>query len=305
MRRPLGRVVGMASTFTGVLAVGAAVALGFLVPPPPAAGAAVAPIVAVLLYASFRGIPASVLTARSAAAVALALAIGYVVVPGLAVTVGPALLPERLFLGLFVVLAGPTTVGSAIVWTRVDDGDVALTTTIAVVSVAASPLVVPALFAALRSATVSLDPVAIGLDLLAVLAGGAVLKVLLPDDLIGGRTLDRVAVVAIASLVYVAVGTAGLDGTRFADVVPIAGAVVLVDLVVLASTAVGSHLVGLSRLQRRSVVYAAGLKNLAIPLLVASSIDAAPALPIVLFYALQQFVGSIRAEAPAGALRRA
>lgn len=297
------RVLEVASTFTGVLAIAAAAALGVLVSPPPLAEAAVAPIVAVLLYSSLHGASASVLSARSVAAVGLALAIGYAVVPGLAALVGPALLPDRLFLGLFVVLAGPTTVGSAIVWTRVDGGDVALTTTIAVLSVAVSPVVVPALFVALRSTSVSLDPAAIGVDLLAVLAGGVLLKALLPDDLIAGRTLDRVAVVAVASLVYVAVGTTGFDGTRVVDVASIVGAVFLVDLVVLGSAAMGSRVVGLSRPQRRSVVYAAGLKNLAIPLLVASAIDAAPVLPIVVFYVLQQFVGSIRAEAPEGAIR--
>ena len=297
----MGRVVEVAGSFAGVVAIVGAVALGLLMPPPAAAEAAVAPIVAFLLYTSLRGFSTNVLSARSAGAVALALAIGYLVVPGLAALVGPALLPGRLFLGLFVVLAGPATVGSAIVWTRVDGGDVALTTTIAVLSVALAPVVVPGLFVLFLSTPVSLDPAAIGLDLLAVLVGGVALELVLPDDLLSGQTLDRLAVVAVAALVYFAVGTTGFDGSRLVDVVAILAAVVLVDLVVLASTALGGHLLGLSRSQRRSVVYGAGLKNLAIPLLVAHSIGAAPVLPIVLFYVVQQLVGSIRAEAPTDA----
>ena len=297
----MGRVVEVAGTFGGVVAVVAAVALGFLLPPPDAAEAAVAPIVALLLYTSLQGFSMDVVSARSAGAVALALTIGYLVVPGLAAIVGPALLPPRLFLGLFVVLAAPATVGSAIVWTRVDDGDVALTTTIAVLSVALAPVVVPGLFVVFLSTSVSIDPAATGLDLLAVLAGGVFLQVFLPDDLLAGQTLDRLAVVAVAALVYIAVGTTGFDGTRLVDVAAILAAVVLVDVVVLVSTALGGRLLGLTRAQRRSVVYGAGLKNLAIPLLVAASIDAAPVLPIVLFYVVQQLAGSIRAEAPADA----
>lgn len=296
----MDRVVEAAEAFAGVLAIVAAVVLGVLVPPPPAAEAAVSPVVAVLVYASLQGVSAELVSARSAAAVGLSLAIGYLVVPALAALVGPALLPERLFIGLFVVLAGPTTVGSAIVWTRLDDGDATLTALTAVLSVALSPVVVPALFVGLLSTSVSLDPVAIGVDLMTVLAAGVVLTLLVPGDTFAERTLDRLALAAIAALVYVAVGTTGLGGTRPVDVVAVAAAVVAVDLVVLAATAAGGRLLGLPAPQRRSVRYAAGLKNLAIALLVAAAIDGAPVLPIVVFYVLQQLVGSIRAEASIG-----
>lgn len=299
----MDRVVSLAGRFSGVLGILVAAVLGVVLPPPPAAEAAVSPVVAVLVYASLQGVSADLVSARSAAAVGLVLAIGFLLVPALAALVGPALLPERLFLGLFVVLAGPTTVGSAIVWTRLDGGDAALTALAAVLSVALAPLVVPALFVGLLSTSVSLDPVAIGVDLVTVLAAGALLTLLVPDDLLAERTLDRLALAAIAGLVYVAVGTTGLGGTGPVDLVAVAAAVAAVDLVVLAATAAGGALLALPARQRRSVRYAAGMKNLAIALLVAAAIDAAPVLPIVLFYVLQQVVGAVRAEAPGDAVR--
>jgi len=179
-----------------------------------------------------------------------------------------------------------------------DDGDVALTTTIATVSVALSPFVVPALFAGLLSTTVAIDPLAIGRTLLVVLLGGALLRVVVPDRAVSERGVDRIAVLAIAVLVYVAVGTARFAGATLTSVGVVVLAALAVDVVVVTLAALGGRLLGLTPPQRRSVVYGAGLKNLGVSLLVAASVPAAPVLPIVVFYVAQQLVSSLRAETP-------
>lgn len=298
MSRRLERSRTLLRSGRGPLAILLAAGLAAVLPPPASAGALVAPIVAVLVFTALRGFSPAALSTRSAGAVALALAIGYLAVPGLAALAAP--LDPGLYAGLLPVLVAPTTVGSAIVWTRVDGGDVTLTTTAAAVSVGLSPVVVPALLAGLGSAAVSLDPLAVALDLLVVLVAGGALAYLVPEGAVPADRLDDVAVLAIGGLVYVAVGTTGLDGLGVADVGGVALAVLAVDAVAVGLAAGVGRLVGLDRARRRSVAYVGGLKNLGLSLLVARSLAVPTVLPVVAFYVVQQLAASVRAELAGG-----
>ncbi|WP_338741814.1 bile acid:sodium symporter [Haloplanus salilacus] len=110
-------------------------------------------------------------------AVAVGLAVSYVVLPVAAFALAPTLPATEHRVGLFVVSAVPITAGSSIVWTRLSDGDAELAALVAVVSIVLSPIIAPPVLSALVGSTVALSPVSVVSSLLLIVGGGVALRV--------------------------------------------------------------------------------------------------------------------------------
>lgn len=258
----------------------------------------VAPMVAVLVFLSFRGLAGVATGLRSGAAVVgLSLVVSYLLVPVLGIGVATHLLSGEARLGLAVVLAAPTTAGSAIVWTRLSGGDAQLSTLASVASIALAPIATPVVLAGIAGRTAAVPVDAILLELAAIVALAAVLVRLVPAGAVSDETADRLSMAVILALIYTSVATleaGAVDGA-------VLGAVLLASLVILAlgaaaSVGLGVSL-GLARPELLALAFAGNLKNLGIALLVAVAVGSAVAVTaVVAYYVLQQLLGALVAD---------
>lgn len=302
MLRTIGAAVGR---FRNVLVVALAVAAGVAYP---GAGASleplVGPLVAFLVYSSLRGWRADgsgeVTVASYGALVALAVGLSYVVVPAGGIRLARAAVGESAVLGFAVALSAPTTAGSAVLWTRFADGDVRLSATAAVASLALAPAATPAVLAWLAGASASVPTAAVAVDLATIVGGGALLVAALPSA-VPSRAVNGGATLAIALLIYASV--AGIDPAGISlRVLPgiVAVAVGLVGLGLAAATLCGRAL-GLDGERILPLFFAGSLKNLGVALLLAVPYaDPLIVTTVITSYVVQQLSAALIADARAG-----
>lgn len=282
-----------------VLLVAAAALAGGVAP---VAGDALAPlatpIVVFLVYGSLRDARSGGGLTPSPATVAACLCISYVALPTVAALLGRAFLSTAVTTGVLVAVAAPTTAGSAIVWTRLGDGDTGLAAVVALVSILLSPLVTPTILSITLMTAVSLDVTVIVRKLLIIVCGAVALAWLTAGRSPREIHLQHGSLAAIVALVYISVASSDFDGiaTTFLGEVALAAlAIVCIGLVVVL---VGGTAVGLGRRRLTAVFFSSDLKNLGIALTVASSLDigAGPAVSVTVFYVVQQLASGLVAE---------
>jgi len=280
-----------------VVLVVAAAALGLWFPQLAGVGAFTLPIVAFLVYISLRDVdPRSLAAGVPLRALAVGLAVSYVVLPAGAFLLGTALITPEHRVGLYVVSAVPITAGSSIVWTRLSDGDVELAALVAVTSIVLSPVVTPPVLSALVGSTVALSPGSVVSNLLFIVGGGVGLRVAVPDDALSASQLDAGARASIGVLVYA--GVAGLDPGRVTADLPLLSVTTATLLLVGFVASAGLCLLGgLAPSVRSAVFFSGSLKNLGVSLLVVDvlGMPAATAV-VVVYYVLQQVVGALAAD---------
>ncbi|WP_336343217.1 bile acid:sodium symporter [Halalkalicoccus ordinarius] len=293
------RLVAGLRRFENVGIVLAAVALGVVVPGPGRyADVLVTPLVVFLIYGSLRGVSVADVESRSyGLAILCSLGISYVLLPFGGIRAADALLAGDALTGMAIVLAAPTTAGSAIVWTRLVGGDSKLAALASIGSLGVAPLLTPAVLSALldRRAVVPVESMAF--DLLVIVVGGVGLLVVIPDRLVSETAVDRGSGVTILVLIYSSIASVevgAIDAAGF-------GAVSAVVLLLLgggfALVRFAGHVAGVDRSTYLPLFFTGGLKNLGIALVIAFAYASATVVVVVVtYYVLQQVVGAVVAD---------
>lgn len=292
----VGVVLGRLSM---VFVIGVAAVLGVVLPDP---GALLQPfttvLVVFLVYASLRSFEAEEFSMDSVGLVLVGMLLSYMVVPFTAEAIGSLLLGRSTLMGVIVIAVGPTTAGSAVIWTRLSDGDVTLSLMIATTSILITPVVMPALISYYLAEQVAFSSYHVVGELVIIVGGGLFLTLAIPEDTLDEISIDRAALVAIAALVYIGVATSPLTGSPIPVVLHVAVTTIAVTGTVFAlSTAVGTVL-RLNRYLVRGLFFAGSLKNLGIAVIVVPllAVGGEAMIGAVTFYVTQQIASSVIAE---------
>ncbi|MFB6123473.1 MAG: bile acid:sodium symporter [Haloferacaceae archaeon] len=288
LRPALGRFDTLALVVAGAVA-------GLVVPGAGRLSPLVTPLVIVLVYGSFRGAAFDADGRRGLGRLlACVLAVAFVLVPLVAAASARYLVPDAARLGVLVVAAAPTTAGSAIVWTRLDDGDVQGVTVAAVVTMALSPLATPAVLSQLVDTAANLDVLPVLRDLAVILLGGAALTRLVPERLVSDAHVDAVSRLTVPVLVFVSVGAVKPGDVALAVVLGTALVAILTTGVVFGGARAVGPALGLDADEVAALSFGGGMKNLGIALLVADSLGAGgAAIVVTTFYVTQQVVAGV------------
>jgi predicted Na+-dependent transporter len=283
--------------FDTVALVGGAAVAGLVVPGAGRLSPLITPLVVVLVYGSFRGASFGADARRGLGRLLVCvLVVAFVLVPVVAAASARYLVPDTARLGVLVAAAAPTTAGSAIVWTRLDDGDVQGVTLAAVLTMALSPLATPAVLSQLVDTAANLDVLPVLRDLAIILVGGAALTSLVPDRLLTDDHVDTLSRVTVLVLVFVSVGAVDPGGVALAVVAGTALVALVTTAAAFGGARVGGPAFGLDADEVAALSFGGGMKNLGIALLVAESLGAGgAAIVVTTFYVTQQVVAGVAA----------
>lgn len=299
MKPPWYRHIARLRRFENLWLVLSAVVLGVLVPGPgESADVLVTPLVIFLVYGSLRGIDLATIEYRSYGVVILcSLVVSYVLLPFGGIRVVEVFLTGDALLGMAIVLAAPTTAGSAIIWTRLAGGDSELAALVSISSLGVAPLVTPVVLSSLLDQRIGVPAETMVIDLLVIVLGGMALMVVLPARLIGDAVVDRGSGLAILCLIYSSIASVDVGGIDPASFVVVG---VLVTSLLgggfLAVRFVGITM-GVDRSTYLPLFFTGGLKNLGIALLIAFAYRSAMVvIVIVTYYVLQQLISAVIAD---------
>lgn len=275
--------------------VAAAVLLGWRFPAPDSLAVVTTPLVAFLVFAGVDGVDwRTVLAGDRLLFVVVAVGLVYVL-PIAFAPVPMLLLDGPMRIGTLVVLTGPPTAGSAIVWSRLGGGDAATTVLVTTAALALAPLVTPAILGVVLGQGAPVDPVPVVRTLLLVVAGGVSLAWLVPAGAVDETTLDTLSLAAVVVLVYVGTATATVEGVSPSSLATV-GLVAVGFLAFAALLASGCALV-VGPERAVSLFFATGLRNLGIGVAVATTLPVEGAVVAVVgFYVVQQLAAAVTAE---------
>jgi predicted Na+-dependent transporter len=278
-----------------VLLVLLAVVAGLLVPAAAPFFRELTPfIVAFLVYSSLVGIrfDRRVLL-HALLPVTLVLVLSYAIIPIVGVSVGALYLSDGMLLGVGAALSAPATAGSAIVWTRLANGNEDLSAFATIFSLGLAPFVTPYLFHRLTSNTGAIPLQGMSTTLLLIMAAAGALLLLRPDGVGNESALHYLTVLAIGLLIYAGVGTTGLVDPMLVvgSVGPVAIAVLVTGLTYGALVV---RVIDGSPGDLVAIVFSGSLKNLGIALLLVLATSSRPALSAVIgYYVSQQILSAL------------
>lgn len=254
----------------------------------------ITPLVVFLTYSSVRALDGDQIDSASLVLPVLGIAISYVVLPLTALVVGRRLLAGPELVGVVVMVAGPATAGSALVWSRLSDSDIVLTVTIVLGSILLAPVVTPLLVTRLLGAEVELATLPILQELALIVVGALFLSWVVPDRVVGERWMDRASLLVVGALVYIGVASSSVAATSVRLLGLVVATTLAVCLVALMMAATAGFVTNVGRERARSLFFASGLKNLGIAIVVATSVSAkGVVVAIVTFYVVQQVIAGI------------
>lgn len=251
-------------------------------------------IVVFLVYSSFQGMDAESSPIGSYwRLVAVFLLLSYGVLPLVGLFVINTLPSGGTRTGFAIMLAAPTTAGSAIVWTRLSDGEVQFSTVASMTSLFLAPLFTPLVLGYLLSNSVGVPTFSILTDLVVILAGGALLHLAVPEGAVSPRNINISTSVAIALLIYITisgVSVGDMSSWWLARVLLISGLLLLtgISFVLLIK-----YVLKLTLSKAISLFFTINLKNLGIAVLVSVSYtEPLVVTTIVFYYVFQQVVSA-------------
>jgi predicted Na+-dependent transporter len=254
----------------------------------------ITPIVAFLIYSSLYNIKLRNVNMRSYASVLLAtLFITYVGLPMISVGLSGFLESDGTLVGLFVVMAAPSTAGSAIIWTRLSGGDVFLSTIASTFSIIFAPIATSILLVLLLHKEVQTLIPAIAAKLGIIIVGALLLRLIIPENTISDHHLEKGSQIAIVLLVYTGVATSSLKSLSLMDAVIVGSIVITLLFCGLLLAASCAAVLNIQPEQTFSLFFTSTFKNLGISLLIAVSFPIEGVIPvIVIYYILQQIAGA-------------
>ena len=252
-------------------------------------------IVTLLVYSSIRGVSVTrQRLSRAVEPVATASVLTFILVPAVGITWAKLSLSDGSLLGVAVVLSAPATAGSAIVWTRLCDGNEELSGMTAIASIALAPLLMPIVLFGLVGNLHSLDVVGLATKLFLVIVLAVGLRRLVPEDVVGESTVEYGSLVAISLLIYAGVGGAGLADTSLGFLGRIGSLVLVVFLVGLLAASALRAVSARRRPDLLAVLFAGTLKNLGISLFVVLSLGSDAAIhAVIVYYVGQQLLSAL------------
>lgn len=256
---------------------------------------AITPLVVFLVFTSVVGLqPSQINVSSYIFLILISLGISYVVLPVGGMQVANTVLADGAALGFAIALSVPTTTGSAIIWTRLSQGDVQLATTISIISLLLAPVMTPVVLSQLAGSQVAVPVVPILTELVVIVGGGVILAVLIPSRVVHPRLIDSGATAAILVLIYTSV--AGVEARLFTGwellaIVAVSFGLLGFGLVVSAFCKRGLNL---GRALTIPLFFTMNLKNLGIALLIAHTY-ASPlvTLSIITHYVIQQISSAV------------
>lgn len=196
--------------------------------------------------------------------------------------------------GFAIMLAAPTTAGSAIVWTRLSNGEVQLSTVGSILSLFLAPVFTPLLLSNLLSNTVSVPAMSIITDLVIILGGGILLYFALPTQAVSEKNINYLTSFCIMLLIYITVSgsnVTNIESDWLTQVFLMSLILLALGLIVVVFT---KKIFRLSYSKTASLYYISNMKNLGIAVLISVSYTEPLVLStIVFYYVFQQFVAAI------------
>jgi len=258
----------------------------------------VTPLVILLVFSSLNGLHFDKINSTSYyIIIAFSLFISYILLPIGGIHIAASLLSDGSLTGMAIILAAPTTAGSAIIWTRLSDGDDQLSTVASVVSLLLAPVFTPVIFGYIANSQVNIPVGSILLDLLVIIGGGVLLAVFVPKNTIDEEYIDRGAGLAILLLIYSSVANIEIGSLQIELFVSIVFVVLLVLGVSIIFTFLLSWLISLEKSTILPLFFTSSFKNLGIALFIAFSYPSSMVVvSIVVYYVIQQLVGAIIAD---------
>lgn len=254
----------------------------------------ITPLVAFLVFSSLSSVGLSQFSETSSLVSGIGLVTTFVVLPLGAVAVGRALLSGPELAGVLIMVAGPTTAGSALVWAQLSDSDVIVTALLTMGSLLLAPLVTPVVVSQLLGATATLAYIPIVWELVAIVGGGFLLHWIVPEGRIRESHLDSLSLLVVAGLVYIGVASSDVAGLQSAAVGWIAVTTLLVCLIALGTAVLFGTVVGLSGREVRALYFGTAMKNLGVAIAVAAVLsEPGVVAAIVVYYVVEQFVSSL------------
>lgn len=289
------RVSRLLQAVRAPLLIGTAVVFGLWIPLPSHLSVLTAPLVAILIFAAVYGSDRAALRAVDRPAFPLA-AIVFVFLISLVFAPVPSLFLEGpTLVGVLVAIAAPPTAGSAIVWTKYGGGDASATMIITLSAIAIAPLVTPVLLTLMVGHGIQVDPLPVVLELFLVVAGGALLWWVVPEDAVSEATVGQLSLLVVGLLVYVGTATSPVDEIGLLEVATV-GLLAFAFLALVAVLSFGAvHFVGWSGAV--ALFFSSGLRNLGIGVAVAGALQVrGVVVVVVVFYIVQQLLATLAAE---------
>lgn len=295
----MGSLYGLVSRLRNVVLVLSAVGLGFAVP---SIGAQltplITPLVVFLVYSSFRDTSPKPSMIRSYwGLLVLSLGLTYILLPVFGIRLVDMFLSGGTRIGFIISLAVPTTTGSAIVWTRLSDGEVQFSTVASVASLLVAPVCTPILLGYLLGGAAGSPTVSILSDLLVILLAGLGLHRLVPPETISDRSVTRATTAAIMLLIYTSVSGSNVSGITIWWLVQVLSVSVLLLMIGILLVTGIAYLLELSTSTALSLFFVGNLKNLGIALIIAVSYTEPSVITtIVCYYVFQQIIAALIAD---------
>lgn len=286
--------------FSNVLLVLGAAGVGILAPQlSPYLDPLITPLVIFLVFTSLRGVRFAAIDHSSyAAVVGLSLGLSYVVLPFVGMRLVELALSNAAVLGFAIALSAPTTAGSAILWTRLAQGDVQLATISSIVSLLIAPAVTPVVLTRLVGSQIAVPTASILIDLAVIVGGGVLLAAVVPADTLSATMIERSSTIAILLLIYTAVAGVGVFGIGGRMLLAIGGVAVLLCCVGAALSVACQRTFNIGRDRAFALFFTINLKNLGIALLVSLPFaDPLVTASIIIYYVVQQTGGAVLADA--------
>jgi predicted Na+-dependent transporter len=293
------KIVAGATQLRNILFVLTAVAAGILVPDLEVYFEPLTiPIVSGLIYISIRGFGSNGYSFRPGITLLVAtLVVSYLFIPAVGILLSRVMLTDGQWIGIAIMLAAPSTAGSAVIWTEMSGGNTDLSISLAFASILLAPLLMPILIVFLLGQSVSL-PVTLVFQNIVLIVGLAILLTwALPANAIDDRILEWSSTLAIGVLIYTGLATSDFGHLAPMLLLKLVAATGTILGTAFAAVVLGGVVTNTGREDTLAVLYTSALKNLGIALVVAIPFaDSDVVLAIIVYYVLQQIASAILAD---------
>lgn len=250
----------------------------------------ITPLVIFLVFTSLYDIDSSTTNYTSyIRSAVIFIILSYFILPVVGIQIVDLFVSEGTKTGYAILLAVPTTTGSAIVWTRMSEGEVQFSTFASMLSLFLAPIFTPLLLTYLTSNSQNVPTAPILIDLITILSVGAFLYYIIPSGTISPKSINISTAAAIMSLIYITISSNDISYVSqkwFMQVFLLSLLLLLFGFVIVISS---KYIYRLSVEESISLFFMTNLKNLGIAVLISDNyLEPLVVSTIVFCYVFQQ-----------------
>ncbi len=258
----------------------------------------ITPLVMFLVFTSLYDIDSNTINYRSYIRPSVIFIIAsYFILPVVGIQVVDLFVSGGTKVGYAILLAVPTTTGSAIVWTRMSDGEVQFSTFASMLSLFLAPIFTPLLLSYLTFSSQSVPTASIITDLIIILSVGMVLYYVIPNGTISPKSINISTLAAIMSLIYITISSNDISYVSqkwFTQVILLSFLLLLLGIILIIFL---NYVCNLNTDDLISLFYIISLKNLGISILISDNYLEPLVVPtIVLCYVFQQVTAAASSD---------